>query len=110
MFDFDKKMWVEIKEEVRVDGRIIVNRDYMRIRSIIEEMRHDDFMISGVEGSNRGTLIRYIASKNERAAFLNDNPFMTYQKLRGIICRTSSNSPTFIIEDINEDSKSLSFL
>lgn len=48
IYDFDNKMWVEIKEEVRVDGRIIVNRDYVRIKSIIEKMRHIDCVFSGV--------------------------------------------------------------
>jgi hypothetical protein len=33
------KKWIEIREEVRVETKIIVNRDYIRFRSIIEEMK-----------------------------------------------------------------------
>jgi hypothetical protein len=31
-YDFKMKKWVEIREEVRIDQNIIVNREYIRIR------------------------------------------------------------------------------
>jgi hypothetical protein len=38
-YDFKMKKWVEIREEIRVDSQIIVNREYIRLRQIIEEMK-----------------------------------------------------------------------
>ena len=38
-YDFKIKKWVEIREEVRIDTKIIVNREYIRFRSIFEEIK-----------------------------------------------------------------------
>jgi hypothetical protein len=41
---------------------------------------------------------------------LNDSAFMTLSKLRHFVRAGSAISPSFIIEDLNEDSKSLKLL
>jgi len=55
-------------------------------------------------------LIRYIAAKNDKAMYLNDSQFMTQSKLRQIIQHCGQNSPAYIIEDINIDSKPFNYL
>lgn len=64
-YDFKMKKWIEIREEVRFDTNIIVNREYIRFRYIIEEMKTKDCIVNGNEGSGRGSFIRYLAFKND---------------------------------------------
>lgn len=36
IYDFNRKKWIEIKEDIVVDNKIVLNREYMQIKSIVE--------------------------------------------------------------------------